>query len=110
MADARTTSKKVAVNEGKGLAPSVTNSAIRATVGFVIVIAAAAALWYSRTAIFLGFAGILLAIVLYGASHALANLTKMPRLVALFAVVLLITGFLAFVVVGAGPKIAQQTS
>jgi predicted PurR-regulated permease PerM len=86
MADARTTSKKVAVNEGKGLAPSVTNSAIRATVG------------------------ILLAIVLYGASHALANLTKMLRLVALFAVVLLITGFLAFVVVGAGPKIAQQTS
>jgi len=110
MADAGTTSKKLAVNEGKGLSPPVTNSAIRAGIGFIIVIAVAAALWYSRTAIFLGFAGILLAIVLYGASHALANLTKMPRLVALFVVVVLIIGFLAFVVVGAGPKIAQQTS
>jgi predicted PurR-regulated permease PerM len=110
MADAGTTSNKVAVTEGKGLAPPVTNSAIRAAIGFVIVIAVAAALWYSRTAIFLGFAGVLLAIVLYGASHAVANLTRMPRLVALFAVVVLVIGFLVLVVIGAGPKIAQQTS
>jgi predicted PurR-regulated permease PerM len=110
MAEARTTSKNVTVSEGKGLAPPVTHSAIRATIGVVIVIAVAAALWYSRTAIFLGFPGILLAIVLYGASHALADLTKMPRVLALFVVVLLIAGFLAFVVLGAGPKIAEQTS
>jgi hypothetical protein len=50
MADAGTTSKKVAVNEGKGLSPPVTNSAIRAAIGFIIVIAVAAALAQSFSA------------------------------------------------------------
>jgi predicted PurR-regulated permease PerM len=110
MADVRTTSKTVPVSEGQGLAPPVTYSAIRAAIGFLIVIAVAAALWYARTAIFLGFAGILLAIVLYGASHTLSSFTGIPRLLALFGVVALVIGVLAFVAIGAGPKIAQQTS
>jgi hypothetical protein len=44
--------------------------AMRTTLGVVIVLAVAAALWYAKTAIFLAFAGILLAIVLHGTSVA----------------------------------------
>lgn len=108
MADAATTSKNPLVNEAKGLARPITHRAIGATSGVVIVLAVAAGLWYARTAIFLGFAGILLAIVLYGASAALSNVTKLPRVVALAAVVGLIAAFFVVVIVTSGPTIAQQ--
>lgn len=74
----------------------------------IAVIAAAVGLWYARTAILLAFAGILLAIVFYGASKALAELTKLPRLLML-AVVVLSTA-LSFVIVflTAGPTLTQQ--
>ena len=72
------------------------------------MLALAVGLWYARTAILLAFAGILLAIVLYGASRALAELTKLPRLLMLAAVVLLVALFFAVVFIAAGPTLAQQ--
>ena len=51
-------------------------SAAKITAAAIGVLALAVGLWYSRTAILLAFAGILLAIVLYGASRALADRTN----------------------------------
>ena len=47
-------------------------TAAKMTAAVLGVLALAIGLWYARTAILLAFAGILLAIVLYGASRALA--------------------------------------
>ena len=74
----------------------------------IAVIAAAVGLWYARTAILLAFAGILLAIVFYGASKALAELTKLPRLVMLAVVVLSTALFFVIVFSTAGPTLTQQ--
>jgi len=79
-----------------------------ATAVAIGVLALAVGLWYSRTAILLAFAGILLAIVLYGASRALADLTKLPRLVMLAVVVLTVALFFFLVFATAGPTLAQQ--
>jgi hypothetical protein len=68
---------------------------MRATLGVVIVLAVAAALWYAKTAIFLALAGVLLAIALHGTSSALSRVTGLPHLLSLAIVVVLITGFLA---------------
>ena len=68
------------------------------------MLALAVGLWYARTAILLAFAGILLAIVLYGASRALAELTKLPRLLMLAAVVLLVALFFAVVFIAGRPN------
>ena len=73
MTDGAAKLKSPMVSQAQGLSRPVTNTAIRATIGVVIVLAVAAALWYARTAIFLAFAGILLAIVLHGASDALVE-------------------------------------
>jgi predicted PurR-regulated permease PerM len=83
-------------------------SAAKITAVAIGVLALAVGLWYSRTAILLAFAGILLAIVLYGASRALADLTKLPRLVMLAVVVLTVALFFFLVFATAGPTLAQQ--
>jgi predicted PurR-regulated permease PerM len=82
--------------------------AAKATATVVSVIAVAVGLWYSRTAVLLAFAGILLAIVLYGASRAFADLTKLPRLLMLAVVVLSVALFFFLVFAMAGPTLAQQ--
>jgi predicted PurR-regulated permease PerM len=83
-------------------------TAAKMTAAVLGVLALAIGLWYARTAILLAFAGILLAIVLYGASRALAELTKLPRLLMLAAVVLLVALFFAVVFIAAGPTLTQQ--
>ncbi len=108
MNDRKSTPKDPMLNQASGIARPIFHPALRATLGVVFVLAVAAALWYARTAIFLGFAGILAAIVLYGASRALTNLTGLPRLVALAAVIVLIAGLFSVVIVTSGPTIAQQ--
>lgn len=87
--------------------PEVTHAA-KITAAVVGVLAVAVGLWYARTAILLAFAGILLAIVLYGASRALADLTKLPRMVILAAVVLMVAIFFGLVIAMAGPTLTQQ--
>jgi predicted PurR-regulated permease PerM len=82
--------------------------AARATAAAIAVIALAFVLWYAQTAILLTFAGILLAIVLYGASRELAVLTGLPRLLMLTAVAVVAVGGLALVVWTAGPTLAKQ--
>ena len=52
-------------------------TAAKRTAAVVGVLALAVGLWYARTAILLAFAGILLAIVLFGGSRALAELTPL---------------------------------
>jgi predicted PurR-regulated permease PerM len=82
--------------------------AAKITAAVIAVIAAAVGLWYARTAILLAFAGILLAIVFYGASKALAELTKLPRLMMLAVVVLSTALFFVIVFSTAGPTLTQQ--
>ncbi len=82
--------------------------AAKITATAVGVVALAVGLWYARTAILLAFAGILLAIVLYGASRALAELTALPRLVMLAAVVIGVALFFGVVITTAGPTLALQ--
>jgi predicted PurR-regulated permease PerM len=84
--------------------------AAKITAAVVAVVAAAIGLWYARTAILLAFAGILLAIVFYGASRALAEITRLPRLLTLAVVVLSTALFLVIVFAAAGPTLAQQIS
>jgi predicted PurR-regulated permease PerM len=82
--------------------------AAKIAAAIVAVIALAIGLWYARTAILLTFAGILLAIVFYGASRALADFTKLPRLAMLAVVVLATALFFILVLTAAGPTLAQQ--
>jgi predicted PurR-regulated permease PerM len=84
--------------------------AAKITATVLAVIALAIALWYARTAALLGFAGILLAIVFYGASRWLAELTRLPRLLMLALVVLTVAAFFAVVLWTAGPTLAQQVA
>ncbi|MGA7546501.1 MAG: AI-2E family transporter [Methyloceanibacter sp.] len=81
-----------------------------ATAAVVAVLAVAVGLWYARTAILLTFAGLLLAIVLYGGSRALSELTRLPRLAALAIVVLAAVTFFVLVLWGAGPTLGQQVA
>jgi predicted PurR-regulated permease PerM len=87
--------------------PEVTRAA-KVTAAVVGVLALAIGLWYARTAILLAFAGVLLAIVLYGASRALAELTTLPRVVMLAAVVVGVALFFGVVILTAGPTLAFQ--
>jgi predicted PurR-regulated permease PerM len=82
----------------------------RVTATVLAVIALAFGLWYAQTALLLTFAGILLAIVLYGASKVLSELTGLPRLLMLAAVALLIGGGLVLTAWKAGPTLTQQVS
>jgi predicted PurR-regulated permease PerM len=100
-------SRKSAKNGLRLGTPEVTRAA-KITAAAIGVLALAIGLWYSRTAILLAFAGILLAIVLYGASRALAELTELPRLVMLAAVVIAIAVFFGLVTLTAGPTLAVQ--
>ncbi len=84
--------------------------AARVTVAVLAVIALASALWYAQTALLLTFAGILLAIVLYGASKALAELTGLPRLLLLAVVALAAAAGLVFAAWSAGPTLAEQVA
>lgn len=81
-----------------------------ATATVIGVLAVAVGLWYAHTAILLAFAGLLLAIVLYGGSRALAELTRLPRLAALAIVVLGAVTFFILVLWGAGPTLGQQVA
>lgn len=110
MTDGAIRLKSPIVSQAQGLSRSTIHTAMRATIGVVIVLAVAAAFWYARTAIFLAFAGILLAIVLHGASKALSRISRLPNLVALTIVVALIAGFFAVVIGTLGPTISQQVT
>ena len=103
----RNSSRTSAKKELRLGTPEVTRAA-KITAAVVGVLALAIGLWYARTAILLAFAGILLAIVLYGASRALAELTKLPRLVMLAAVVIGVALFFGVVIATAGPTLAVQ--
>jgi predicted PurR-regulated permease PerM len=89
---------------------SLLASTAMATATVIAVLAVAIGLWYARTAILLAFAGLLLAIVLYGGSRALAELTRLPRLAALAIVVLGAVTFFILVLWGAGPTLGQQVA
>jgi len=88
--------------------PMSAGQAAKITAAALAVIAAAFGLWYAQTAILLTFAGVLLAIVLYGASHTLHKFTGLPRLVALAIVSLAAAAGLALAMWTAGPTLAQQ--
>lgn len=89
-------------------APMSAGQAAKITVAVLAVIALAFALWYAQTAILLLFAGILLAIVLYGASHDLSELTGLPRLLMLAIVSIAVALGLALAAWTAGPTLANQ--
>jgi predicted PurR-regulated permease PerM len=82
--------------------------AAKATVAVIAVIALAFALWYAQTAIFLTFAGVLLAIVLYGASKWLSDMTGLPRMLMLAVVALGGLGVLVLAGWTAGPTLINQ--
>lgn len=88
--------------------PREATHAAKVTAAALAVVASAFALWYAQTAILLTFAGILLAIVLYGASRALAELTGLPRLLMLAVVVLAAVAGLAAAVWTAGPTLGDE--
>jgi len=90
--------------------PKVMARAAKATIAVIAVIALASVLWYAQTAILLTFAGILLAIVLYGASKALADVTGLPRLLMLAVVALVGVGGLALAGWTAGPTLGTQVA
>lgn len=84
--------------------------AAKATIAVLAVLAVAFALWYAQTAILLTFAGILLAIVLFGASKWLSKVTGLPRLLMLGVVVIVALSGLAVAVWTAGPTLATQAA
>jgi predicted PurR-regulated permease PerM len=84
--------------------------AAKATAGVLAVLALASVLWYAQTAILLTFAGILLAIVLYGASRRLSELTGLPRLLMLAVVALAGLGGLVLAGWTAGPTLGTQVA
>jgi predicted PurR-regulated permease PerM len=84
--------------------------AARVTAGALLVIAIAFGLWYAQTAILLTFAGILLAIVLYGASRELARFTGLPRLLMLALVTVAIAAGLVLAAWTAGPTLVKQAA
>lgn len=88
----------------------VLRNAMVFTLGVVVVLALAAAIWYARVPILLAFAGVLLSIVLHGASQAVRNVTGLPRLLSLTVVVLFVVMVLAWVAVAAGPMLITQTA
>lgn len=102
----------MAARKGKDLisvtGPSPALTAAKAVAGALLVIAIAAALWYGRTAVLLGFAGVLLAVLFYAVSRWLAETTGLPRLAMLAAVVVLTVVILVFAIWQAGPGLAEQ--
>jgi predicted PurR-regulated permease PerM len=82
--------------------------AAKATVAVIAVLALASVLWYAQTAVLLTFAGILLAIVLYGASRWLSEVTGLPRLLMLAVVAIGALGALVLAILTAGPTLATQ--
>ena len=99
---------KTSLKEPPRLSAGNVAAAAKVTAAVIGVIAVAVGLWYARTAVLLAFAGILLAIVLYGGSRALAELTKLPRLLMLGVVVAAIALFFFLVFATAGPTLALQ--
>ena len=104
MRDAKMGPKKVAAE------PRVMVQAAKATVAVITVLAFAFALWYAQTAVLLTFAGILLAIVLYGASQWLSEATGMPRLLMLAVVAIAALVGLGLAAWTAGPTLLDQTA
>ena len=84
--------------------------AAKATVAVIAVTALAFALWYAQTAILLTFAGLLLAIVLFGASKWLSEMTGLPRLLMLAVVAIAALAGLGLAAWTAGPTLADQTA
>ena len=101
----RTSAKAAQAPQSRDVASVAKMTAV--AVGVVVM---AIGLWYSRTAVLLAFAGILLAILLYGASRALADLTKLPRILTLAVVVLTVALFFVLVFWTAGPTLAEQVA
>ena len=77
--------------------PSLLARTAMVTATVIAVLAVAVGLWYARTAMLLAFAGVLLAIVLYSASLALAEITRLPRLIMLAIVVVAVAAFFVLV-------------
>jgi len=102
--------KDTPVTLAPAAAPMTAALAARVTAAALAVIAAALALWYAQTAILLTFAGILLAIVLYGASRELARLTELPRLLMLALVTVVIAVGLVLAAWTAGPTLIQEAA
>jgi predicted PurR-regulated permease PerM len=102
--------KNTPVTLAPAAAPMTAAQAARVTAAALVVIAAALALWYAQTAILLTFAGILLAIVLYGASRELARLTELPRLLMLALVTVVIAVGLVLAAWTAGPTLIRQAA
>lgn len=90
--------------------PSDGARAARYTAAAIAVIALAAVMWYAQTAILLAFAGALFAIVLYGASRRLADLTGLPRLLMLALIVLFLAMALGLIGWTAGPTLTDQAA
>jgi len=88
----------------------VTTRAAKITVAVIGVLVLAAVVWYARTAVLLTFAGILLSIVLYGASRKLSEITGLPRLLMLAVVALVGLVALGLVSWTAGPTLAEQVA
>lgn len=91
-----------------GTSPALT--AAKATAGVLIVVVIAVVLWYGLVPVLLAFAGVLLAIVFYGASRWLAEITQLPRLVMLAVVVLGIGSLLGLAFWRAGPVLGEQVT
>jgi predicted PurR-regulated permease PerM len=91
-------------------APMTALQAAKITGAALAVIAAAFGLWYAQTAILLTFAGILLAIVLYGASRELAKITGLPRMLMLAIVAVAVAAGLALAAWTAGPTLVEQAA
>lgn len=90
--------------------PQVMTRAAKTTVAVLAVLALASILWYAQTAILLTFAGVLLAIVLYGASRWLSGVTGLPRLLMLAVVALAALGGLVLAGWTAGPTLGMQVA
>ncbi len=88
----------------------VMRRAMLATTGVIVVLMLATMMWIARIPILLAFAGVLLSIVLHGASKTITTITGIPRLVSLALVVLLVVLLVASVALTAGPILIAQTT
>ncbi len=88
--------------------PRVMVQAAKVTAGVLAVLAFA--LWYAQTAILLIFTGILVAIVLFGASRWLSEVTDLPRLLMLAVVAIAALAGLGLAAWTAGPTLLNQTA
>jgi predicted PurR-regulated permease PerM len=82
----------------------------RRTLVVVAIVALALLVWRIRTALLLGFIGVLLAILLRGLADFLSRYTRIPARWALLLVVTAFVGLFALFIWFAGPRINEQFS